>query len=406
MAFSGLIKANNLSDITNKERAWDNLGQSLFYGGNGDPYFNSVTLLLHGDGNYGDQAIDSSLNSKTVVNNGGAVISASQKKFGQSSLYIPNVNSFYNIAPVYSEGIFGTDDFTIETFAYSIDTGLTYQRYLDLIGLNDGTFCEICLRISVGTYRYFVYAQNGAFLLEVNSGVPAKWNTWSHHALVRNGNTWKYYIDGINYSTNTISFPIFVNNTTTVGCSFPSEGSVGYFDEIRLTKRIARYTSNFTPPTAAFPGVLGNKIFTIKGKEVLALNDVNSVSPRDFVFVKNTFYPVQPRLNAIAQNVTYGATLSNTLLLKQSPSSIGNYLVASGTLNAGQLKTNGVPSASLSSSPFSGSSALFPLSIATMEMSSNFRLASVFSSGTIASPTIAMPVETNDFYLYAKTGQN
>jgi len=98
--------------------------------------------------------------------------------------------------------------------------------------------------------------------------------------------------------------------------------------------------------------------------------------------------------------------LSNALLLKTSPSSFGNYLIQNGNLNAQQLKTNGIQLASLSSSPFSGSAALFPLSITTMELSSNFRLVPLFSSGTIASPTIGMPVETSEFFLYAKTGQS
>ena len=402
MALLGLVRANNLSDVTNKERAWDNLGQALLYGGNGDPYFDSVSLLLHGEGAPGGPVIDSSANPVTVSGYGGAVISSSQKKFGQSSLYDPSVNSAF-VGTLGSKGLLGADNFTLEAFVYpTVNTLNPYERFLEFSGASN----LLCIRIESGTYRWFAYI-NGATVGPFNSGVTALFNQqWTHHALVRNANTWNYYIDGTLCTSNTIAGSIDVEQAFLVGGGSSGEGFIGYFDEIRLTKRIARYNSNFTPPTAAFPDVLGNKIFTIKGKEVLALNDVKSVSARDFVFVKGTLYPVQPRLNAIAQSVTYGAALSNTLLLKQSPSSIGNYLVASGALNAEQLKTNGVPSASLSSSPFSGSSALFPLSIATMEMSSNFRLASVFSSGTIASPTIAMPVETNDFYLYAKTGQN
>jgi hypothetical protein len=111
-------------------------------------------------------------------------------------------------------------------------------------------------------------------------------------------------------------------------------------------------------------------------------------------------------LTAITQGAASGVALSNALLLKQSPSSIGNYLVASGSLNSGQLKINGISSRSLSSSPFSGNNALFPLTLATIELSNNFRLVPLFVPGTIASPTIGVPIETSDLYLYAKAGQS
>ena len=146
--------------------------------------------------------------------------------------------------------------------------------------------------------------------------------------------------------------------------------------------------------------------FTIKGKDILALNNVRAVSPRDFILIKGLSTPVQPRLNVARQNTASGVALSNTLLLKQSPSSIGAYAILNGALNAQQLKINSIQASSLSSSPFSGSDALFPLSITTMELSSNFRLVPLFSSGTVLSPTIGMPVETGEFFLYAKTGQS
>ena len=147
-------------------------------------------------------------------------------------------------------------------------------------------------------------------------------------------------------------------------------------------------------------------IVTIKGKDIFALNQVRNVSVRNFVFIRGLSSEAQPRLTTAAQNTTAAVALAGSKLLKTSPTSIGNYFVSSGNLSASSLKINGIAAASLSSSPFSGSSALFPLVFTTMELSSNFRLVPLFASGTVASPTIGVPIETSDLYLYAKAGQN
>ena len=146
--------------------------------------------------------------------------------------------------------------------------------------------------------------------------------------------------------------------------------------------------------------------FTIKGKDILALNGVRSTSPRDFYFIRGLTATAQPRINSAAQNTASGTVLRDAALLKASPFSEGTYIFPRNFLDGGTLKINGIQAASLSSSPFSGSTALFPLSIATMEVSSNFRLAASFSSGVIASPERAIPIETDSLVLYAKAGQS
>jgi len=146
--------------------------------------------------------------------------------------------------------------------------------------------------------------------------------------------------------------------------------------------------------------------FTIKGKDILALNGVSNASVRDFVFIKGLSAPAQPRLTTAAQQVASGTALRDLALLRNAPSSEGDYFVPRGVFDGGALKINGIQTASLSSSPFSGSTALFPISIRTMELSSNFRLATTFPSGTIASPERAIPIETTSLVLYAKAGQS
>ena len=81
---------------------------------------------------------------------------------------------------------------------------------------------------------------------------------WQHFAVVREGSTMTLYIDGTARGTgsNSTDFnrsrPFRLGNihnaTANGGYGFP-----GYIDDFRVTKGLARYTSNFTPPSAAHP---------------------------------------------------------------------------------------------------------------------------------------------------------
>ena len=81
-------------------------------------------------------------------------------------------------------------------------------------------------------------------------------NTWQHLAVVRNGNVYTLYVDGVSKATTTSS-STFSSGTDPVqlgvygGTLYPA---VGYFQDIRVTKGLARYTANFTPPTAELEG--------------------------------------------------------------------------------------------------------------------------------------------------------
>jgi hypothetical protein len=91
----------------------------------------------------------------------------------------------------------------------------------------------------------------------IADSVAATAGTWFHVALARaSGQTRLFkdgtqvgstYSDSSNYSN--AEMRLFARTDT-----FNSGAHLnGYIDEFRITKGVARYTANFTPPTAPFP---------------------------------------------------------------------------------------------------------------------------------------------------------
>jgi len=78
-------------------------------------------------------------------------------------------------------------------------------------------------------------------------------NTWYHVAFVRNGNDWGLYLNGTAESTRTVSGSIISSSLGSLEVGRQHQGNYfvdGYMDDLRITKGLARYTSNFTPPTS------------------------------------------------------------------------------------------------------------------------------------------------------------
>ena len=101
------------------------------------------------------------------------------------------------------------------------------------------------------TGQVFVYNNAGA---ECRSSTLIDLNTWYHIAVVRENGTAKLYINGVHEGTaNSFSTPSNSLNVV-IGSMYSAEGDNhnwglnGYIDEIRISKGIARWTSNFTPP--------------------------------------------------------------------------------------------------------------------------------------------------------------
>jgi hypothetical protein len=107
-----------------------------------------------------------------------------------------------------------------------------------------------------GDVALYVANYSNALPLLSTSGVSVRGGAWHHVAVVRNGTAWALYVDGTSRSANTWSGAISdIAGAVRIGQDqFYGRDFNGYIDDLRITKGVARYTSNFTPPTAELPG--------------------------------------------------------------------------------------------------------------------------------------------------------
>jgi multisubunit Na+/H+ antiporter MnhF subunit len=164
-----------------------------------------------------------------------------------------------------------------------------------------------------------------------------------------------------------------------------------------------------TPPIAttnAPASALATVPLSIQGDDILELVGARLAATSDFVRIKGLTTLAQPRLTTAAANTASGAALRDNALLKASPSSEGDYFLSRGTLDGQSLRVNGLNIASLSGSPFSGSTASCPLLISSFAAPTNLRINNAMASGTLAFPERAIPIETDQFIFYAKAGQS
>lgn len=184
---------------------------------------------------------------------GTAQINTTFKKFGTSSMYI-NGSGNRLVLPANSPPItFGSADFTIEAWVYKTTTAATQTIYC---GQGDNaSVAGSSLVCYIGTGNSDLYIGSTGY--SAASPNPAL-NTWAHVAYVRYGATWKTYLDGVQVGSVGVPATGVINIGGTA--ALPAIGAIhptgspftGYIDDFRITKGYARYTANFTPPTATF----------------------------------------------------------------------------------------------------------------------------------------------------------
>ena len=216
-------------------------------------FASSATSLLLNFTNAGIYDATSKNDLETV---GDAKISTAQSKWGGSSMAFDGTGDYLKLQD--SNLLeFGSGNWTVEGWFYLTVAadGVLYGR-----DVNSGADFFIRITYVSSTPRLGVYlTTNGSSFAVANTdaitGGAISLNTWTHFAVTSSSGTIKKFINGTGLQIATgitsiydSSNPWYVGIRGNLGEAFN-----GYMQDFRITKGYARYTSDFSAPTAAFP---------------------------------------------------------------------------------------------------------------------------------------------------------
>jgi hypothetical protein len=215
--------------------------------GAADPDSSSNSLLLHTDGADNSTTFtDSSSNNLATSSVVAAKISTAQSKFGGSSGLFTGGYIRYTAQSLLQM----TGDFTIEAQLYPLSSA-------DMIAASSSSDSNTQIfRLNESAVGRLSFYLNGTQVFSATAaGITA--NAWQHVAICRSGSSTRMFVEGTQIgSTNTSwtgSFRIDVIGGYFYNGALNAGGFNGHIDELRITKGVARYTTNFTPPAGPFP---------------------------------------------------------------------------------------------------------------------------------------------------------
>lgn len=173
------------------------------------------------------------------------------------------------------------------TLNKSIDLGnsdFTWEAWVNLPSFGKAQGYVICGQWSSGNGTDFSFSVsstgilsagglNNASNFNVNSGNALVAGQWTHVAVVRNGTSYKLYINGVNDgattngSTITNNYgPFNIGDGSNHTGPEPDAKFLGYMHSLRVVVGTAIYTSNFTPSTTPLTAVTGTQLLACQGK--------------------------------------------------------------------------------------------------------------------------------------------
>jgi len=203
-------------------------------------------LLLNGT----NAAVADATTRNNLETVGGARLSVDVSKFsGTSSMYFGSGGSQYAQTTLDHPNFgFGTGNFTIEMWI-NPTPGVSYVFF--------DTRRQTENRINLGLTNNSAGLQvavSSSIIISVTSGITP--GSWNYVTVTRASGSLRMFINGIQVgSTATMTTDLGAVGSLCLGCAGDARGNTaygytGYIQDVRITRGVARYTTNFTPPAA------------------------------------------------------------------------------------------------------------------------------------------------------------
>ena len=231
--------------------------------------FDDTVLLLNFEGSNGDTTTTdgSAFTSNQVITfNDTADISTDQAKYGNTSLHL--TTDGYVLIADRPELDLTYHDFTIEWWEYrtSVSGNPT------LLARNNDTFSPFIVGKAVsGKNRAYITHDGTSYSSGTGQGIDMDMgsidlNQWNHFALVRKGESFRSFKNGVIQNTDTRPdlYLRVSSDSMQIGKAQGGNFFEGYIDGFRIVRGTALYFDAFTPSTTAPTATTANRTYTGK----------------------------------------------------------------------------------------------------------------------------------------------
>lgn len=221
-----------------------------------DPFFNNVSLLLHGEGaDAGTTITDSSPRTKTCTAVNEATTRTAQFQFGAASVLVATAtNSSVVTVPDHADFNLGNGTFTLEMWVRLVTLTASSQILLTkATGTGVYPFTLAYNGSASGKFRFLCFNNASSLVVTIDSTTTVAADTWYFLQARRAGDTFALAVNGVQEGSTTTAVTLFNDSAPVSVGNYSSAATFplrGYFDDVRITKGAAR---PFVLPGASFP---------------------------------------------------------------------------------------------------------------------------------------------------------